>query len=169
MTRENSVTVTVGATIFTDIAALLVLAMCVAAEAGEFSVQTVVTQLLMMGIYAGAVLFGLDWLGKYYFKRTGDEEGNQFLFVLVAVFLVSVGSQLINVDKIVGAFLAGLAVNDVLGSGPVKEKVEFVGGVLFISLFLCMHGAFARYSGLFASSDDKSRVYSRSGQRFDSQ
>lgn len=139
VTRENSVTVTVGATIFTDIAALLVLAMCVAAEAGEFSVQTVVTQLLMMGIYAGAVLFGLDWLGKYYFKRTGDEEGNQFLFVLVAVFLVSVGSQLINVDKIVGAFLAGLAVNDVLGSGPVKEKVEFVGGVLFIPFFfVCM-------------------------------
>ena len=85
----------------------------------------------------------------------------------MAVFLVSVGSQLINVDKIVGAFLAGLAVNDVLGSGPVKEKVEFVGGVLFISLFsLYAWGAFARYSGLFASSDDKSRVYSRSGQRF---
>ncbi len=137
--RENSVTVTVGATIFTDIAALLVLAMCVAAQAGEFSVQTVVAQLLMMGIYAGAVLFGLDWLGKYYFKRTGDEEGNQFLFVLVAVFLVSVGSQVINVDKIVGAFLAGLAVNDVLGNGPVKEKVEFVGSVLFIPFFfVCM-------------------------------
>lgn len=137
--KENAVTVTVGATIFTDIAALLVLAMCVAANAGEFSVQTVVAQLMMMGIYAGGVLFGLDWLGKYYFQRTGDEEGNQFLFVLVAVFLVSVGSQLINVDKIVGAFLAGLAVNDVLGSGPVKEKVEFVGSVLFIPFFfVCM-------------------------------
>jgi Kef-type K+ transport system membrane component KefB/nucleotide-binding universal stress UspA family protein len=137
--KENSITVTVGATIFTDIAALLVLAMCVAAQAGEFSVQTVVTQLLLMGLYAGGVLFGLDWLGKQYFRRTGDEEGNQFLFVLVAVFLVAVGSQLINVDKIVGAFLAGLAVNDVLGNGPVKEKVEFVGSVLFIPFFfVCM-------------------------------
>jgi Kef-type K+ transport system membrane component KefB/nucleotide-binding universal stress UspA family protein len=137
--KENSVTVTVGATIFTDIAALLVLAMCVAAQAGEFSAQTVITQLLLMGLYAGGVLFGLDWLGKYYFERTGEEEGNQFLFVLVAVFLVAVGSQLINVDKIVGAFLAGLAVNDVLGNGPVKEKVEFVGSVLFIPFFfVCM-------------------------------
>jgi Kef-type K+ transport system membrane component KefB len=137
--KENSVTVTVGATIFTDIAALLVLAMCVAAQAGEFSTQTVVVQLGMMGLYAVAVLFGLDWLGKHYFRRTGDEEGNQFLFVLVAVFLVAVGSQLINVDKIVGAFLAGLAVNDVLGNGPVKEKVVFVGSVLFIPFFfVCM-------------------------------
>jgi Kef-type K+ transport system membrane component KefB/nucleotide-binding universal stress UspA family protein len=137
--KENSVTVTVGATIFTDIAALLVLAMCVAAQTGDFSAQTVVTQLTLMGLYAGTVLFGLDWLGKHYFNRTGDEEGNQFLFVLVSVFLVSVGAQLINVDKIVGAFLAGLAVNDVLGNGPVKEKVEFVGGVLFIPFFfVCM-------------------------------
>ena len=37
--------------------------------------------------------------------------------------------------KIVGAFLAGLAVNDVIGNGPVKEKVEFVGSVLFIPIF----------------------------------
>ena len=34
-----------------------------------------------------------------------------------------------------GAFLAGLAVNDVLGEGQVKEKVVFVGSVLFIPIF----------------------------------
>jgi Kef-type K+ transport system membrane component KefB len=39
------------------------------------------------------------------------------------------------VEKIIGAFLAGLAVNDVVGDGPVKEKVEFVGSVLFIPIF----------------------------------
>lgn len=139
VSKEESVTVTVGATIFTDIAALLVLAMCVAAAAGSFSATTLVSQLLMLGAYAGAILFGLGWAGKAYFRRTGDEEGNQFLFVLLAVFLAAVSSQLINVDKIVGAFLAGLAVNDVVGDGPVKEKVEFVGGVLFIPFFfICM-------------------------------
>lgn len=139
VTKETSVTATVGATIFTDIGALLVLAMCVAAQAGEFSARTVVVQLLMLGIFATAVLVGIDWVGKQYFRRNGDREGNQFLFVLAAVFLAAVGSQLINVDKIVGAFLAGLAVNDVVGNGPVKEKVEFVGGVLFIPFFfVCM-------------------------------
>ncbi|WOD37689.1 cation:proton antiporter [Nodosilinea sp. E11] len=139
ISKEPSVTATVGATIFTDIGALLVLAMCVAAQAGEFSAQTVVTQLVMLGLFATAVLVGIDWAGKQYFKRNGDREGNQFLFVLAAVFVAAVGSQLINVDKIVGAFLAGLAVNDVVGHGPVKEKVEFVGGVLFIPFFfVCM-------------------------------
>ncbi|ASC72900.1 Na(+)-H(+) antiporter [Halomicronema hongdechloris C2206] len=137
--KEESVTITVGATIFTDIAALIVLAMCVAAQAGEFSVTTLIAQLLMLAGFAALVLFGLDWAGRHYFRRSGDEQGNQFLFVLLAVFLSAVGSQLINVDKIVGAFLAGLAVNDVVGDGPVKEKVEFVGSVLFIPFFfVCM-------------------------------
>jgi Kef-type K+ transport system membrane component KefB/nucleotide-binding universal stress UspA family protein len=137
--REESVGATVGATIFTDIGALLVLAMCVSAEAGDFSAQFVVKQLFLLAIFALVVLFGLDWLGKQYFRRNGDHEGNQFLFVLAAVFLSAIASELVNIEAIVGAFLAGLAVNDVVGNGPVKEKVEFVGGVLFIPFFfICM-------------------------------
>lgn len=132
---NEAVTVTIGATIFTDIAALLVLAICVSIHAGEFSAATLAIQLGALAIYSGIVLFGLDWAGKEYFRRTGDEESNQFLFVLLSVFLASVGAQIINVDKIVGAFLAGLAVNDVVGHGPVEEKVEFVGSTLFIPFF----------------------------------
>ena len=57
------------------------------------------------------------------------------MFILLAVFVASVGAQLIDVDKIVGAFLAGLAVNDVVGRSPVEEKIEFVGSTLFIPFF----------------------------------
>ena len=45
------------------------------------------------------------------------------------------GAELAGVEKIVGAFLAGLAVNSVLPEGRVKEQVIFVGGVLFIPIF----------------------------------
>lgn len=133
--KNEAVTVTIGATIFTDIAALLVLAICISIHAGEFSAASLVIQLSALAIYAVAVLFGLDWAGKEFFRRTGDEEGNQFLFVLLAVFLASVGAEAINIDKIVGAFLAGLAVNDAVGRGPVEEKIEFVGSTLFIPFF----------------------------------
>lgn len=51
------------------------------------------------------------------------------------VFFVLVGLELINVDKIVGVFLVGLVVNDVLGNSFVKEKVEFLGIILFILFF----------------------------------
>ena len=132
---NEAVTVTIGATIFTDIAALLVLAICISIHGGEFSAASLVTQLVILGVYAALVLIGFDKAGKEYFRRTGDEESNQFLFILLAVFLASVGAQLIDVDKIVGAFLAGLAVNDVVGRSPVEEKIEFVGSTLFIPFF----------------------------------
>ncbi len=135
MVKNQAVMVTIGATIFTDIAALLVLAICVSIHSGDFSAVSLVIQLVSLGLYSVIILFGFRWLGKEYFRRSGDEESNQFLFVLLAVFLAAIGAQLINVDKIVGAFLAGLAVNDVVGNGPVKEKVEFVGGTLFIPFF----------------------------------
>ncbi len=138
--RNEAVTVTVGATIFTDIGALLVLAVCVAIHRGEFTWYSLPLQLLALGIYAAIVLLGLDRLGKEYFRRTGNDEGNQFLFILLALFLAAVGAQLIHIENIVGAFLAGLAVNDVLGRGAVKEKVEFVGGVLFIPFFFVAMG-----------------------------
>ena len=135
VSKNEAVIVSIGATIFTDISSLLVLAICVSVHGGEFSLFSLSIQLGSLAIYSALVLFGFDWAGKEYFRRTGDDEGNQFLFVLLAIFLAAVGAQIIDVEQIVGAFLAGLAVNDVVGRSPVKEKVEFVGSVLFIPFF----------------------------------
>ena len=135
LVENEAVIVTIGATIFTDISSLLVLAICVAIHGGEFSLSSLSIQLGSLAIYCALVLFGFDWAGKEYFRRTEDDEGNQFLFVLLAIFLAAVGAQIIQVEPIIGAFLAGLAVNDVVGRSPVKEKVEFVGSVLFIPFF----------------------------------
>lgn len=134
--RNESVMVTIGGTIFTNIPALLVLAICVAVHQGEFTFISFFTLFLSVIVYSFVVLFGLAWVGKLFFRRSGEEEGNQFLFVLLAVFVASVGAQVIGVEKIVGAFLAGMAVNGVMGAGPVKEKVVFVGSVLFIPIFI---------------------------------
>ncbi|MFN6464288.1 MAG: cation:proton antiporter [Nostoc sp. DedVER02] len=133
--RNEAVTVTIGATIFTDTGALLVLAICVGIHGGEFSALSLAILLGGLAIYTTVVLFGFDWAGKEFFRRSGDEQSNQFLFILLALFLASVGAQIIGVEKIVGAFLAGLAVNDVLGRSPVREKIEFIGSVLFIPCF----------------------------------
>lgn len=132
---NEAVTVTIGATIFTDIGALLVLAVCIGIHQGDFTITKLFTLFGSLIVYSAIVLFGFDWAGREFFRRTGDDEGNQFLFVLLAVFMAALGAQLIGVEKIVGAFLAGLAVNDAVGDGPVKEKVLFVGSVLFIPIF----------------------------------
>ncbi|MEB3355846.1 MAG: cation:proton antiporter [Synechococcales bacterium] len=137
---DEAVTVTVGATIFTDIGSLLVLAICLGINQGDFSVLKLLTLLGSLGLYAIAVLLGLKQLGKVFFRRTGKDEGNQFLFVMLSVFLCALGAQLIGVENIIGAFLAGLAINSVIGDGPVKEKTEFMGSVLFIPIFFVAMG-----------------------------
>jgi Kef-type K+ transport system membrane component KefB/nucleotide-binding universal stress UspA family protein len=148
---NEAVTVTIGATIFTDIGALLVLAVCIAIHKGEFSLTSLFTLLGMLIAYSAIVLFGFDWAGRQFFRRTGDDQGNQFLFVLLAVFLAALGAELIGVEKIVGAFLAGLAVNDAIGEGPVKEKVIFVGSVLFIPVFFVDMGLLIDIPGFLKS------------------
>lgn len=132
---NEAVTVTIGATIFTDIGSLIVLAICVGINKGNFSWFSLGSLLLSLLIYSALILFGFNWLGKAFFRRSGDEEGNQFLFILLVVFISALGAELIGVEKIIGAFLAGLAVNSVVGEGPVKEKILFVGTVLFIPIF----------------------------------
>ncbi|MFN6569174.1 cation:proton antiporter [Dendronalium sp. ChiSLP03b] len=134
--NNEAVTITIGATIFTDIGAFLVLAVCVAAtQIVPFSLVKLIILLTSLTIYSIIILVGFEWAGKEFFRRSGDDEGNKFLFVLLAVFLAAVGAQFIGIEKIVGAFLAGLAVNEAVGEGPVKEKVVFVGSVLFIPIF----------------------------------
>ncbi len=135
LVNNEAITVTIGATIFTDIGSLLVLAICVGINQGDFNILSLVRLLLALLIYSTLVLVGFNWLGKEFFRRSGDEEGNQFLFVLLVVFVAALGAELIGVEKIVGAFLAGLAVNSVVGEGPVKEKILFVGNVLFVPIF----------------------------------
>ena len=133
--NDEAVTVTIGATIFTDIGSLLVLAICLGVNKGDFTIIDLGILLGSLIVYTLIVLLGLDRLGKAFFRRSRNDQSSQFLFVLLALFIASVGAEAIGIEKIVGAFLTGLAVNDVIGDGPVKEKVEFIGSVLFIPIF----------------------------------
>ncbi|MGB3769141.1 MAG: cation:proton antiporter [Phormidesmis sp.] len=137
---DEAVTVTIGATIFTDIGSLLVLAICLGINQGDFSIIKLLTLLGSLALYAVAVLVGLKQLGVLFFRKMGRDEGNRVLFVLLSVFLAAVVAQLIGVENIIGAFLAGLAINSVIGDGPVKEKTEFMGSVLFIPMFFVNMG-----------------------------
>jgi Kef-type K+ transport system membrane component KefB len=49
-------------------------------------------------------------------------------------------TRLVQLPGIVGAFLAGLAVNSAVQHKPAKEKLEFIGNSLFIPLFLVVTG-----------------------------
>lgn len=135
VTRNPAVITTLGGTIFTDIGALIVLAICISAGTGDFTLASLGQLLGGLAVYTLIILWGFDRLGREFFRRSGDNQGNQFLFILLVIFVAAIGAELIGVEKIVGAFLAGLAVNEVVGNTQVKEKIVFVGNVLFIPIF----------------------------------
>ncbi len=153
--KNEAVSITIGAKIFTDIGALLILAVCVATtQIGIFSLGNLIPLFSWLTIYSIVILVGLDWLGKEFFLRSGDDEGNKFLFILMSVFIAAVSTQLIEIEKIFAAFLVGLAVNEAVGEGPVKEKVVFVGNVLFIPIFFVNIGLLFKLPIVFKSIEN---------------
>ena len=133
--REESVVVAIGGTIFTDIAALVVLALAVGLARGAMGPLGAIGLLLKVAAYAALVLVLIQRLGRLLVPRQVNNDSQLFVLVLLAVFLAALAAELAGVEKIVGAFLAGLAVNGVLPEGRVKEQVIFVGASLFIPIF----------------------------------
>lgn len=138
--KSEPVAVTVGATIFTDIASLLVLAICISIFKGGFTPVGVAVQLAQLAVYAIIVLQGLPLLGRFYFRRHRQDEQALFVFTFLIVMVAAAGAHFIHLEDIVGAFLAGIAVNRLLERSPVRDKVVLMGEGLFVPLFFVTIG-----------------------------
>jgi Kef-type K+ transport system membrane component KefB len=138
---EEVIAVTVGATVLTDIASLMVLAVCLPIHTSGFSAGSLAMQIVELAIYVPLVVFGLSAVGKWLFSRKGHTEEYQVGFTLMVIALAGVGAEIINLEAIIGAFLAGLAVNRAIKKSEAKDELEFVGNLLFIPAFFIAIGA----------------------------
>jgi Kef-type K+ transport system membrane component KefB len=138
---NRAVATSVGATIITDTAALLVLAVVARAFQGALTPVFWLTLLPSLAGLTAAAVFGLPKLARWFFSGAGQQRGLRFLFVLVALFVTASLFDLIGVEAIVGAFLAGLALNrSVPNGGLLMERIDFVGATIFIPIFLIATG-----------------------------
>lgn len=140
LSRSEAVTVTLGATVFTDVASLLVLAVCISVHTTGFTWLSLLEQLFSLGVYGVLVLIGLPWLGVRFVRRWRHRESALFLFTVLCLLLSAMGAKAIELEDIVGAFFAGLAVNRVIGHGSVRHKIEFLGQTMFIPFFFVIIG-----------------------------
>jgi len=120
--------------------ALLILAICLPVHSADFSAPAFVLQLTLLAIYIPAVLFGLSALARIFLRRQGDTTENQFFIILLIMILAAEGAELIHLEAIIGAFLAGLAVNRSLKHSEAKEQLEFLANTLFIPAFFLTIG-----------------------------
>jgi Kef-type K+ transport system membrane component KefB len=134
-TNLEPVTVTVGATVLSDTLSLVVFAVCVSTFVSGFSVSALAIQLLQIALFVPLVLVGLSQIGVRALKTVEDEEDTYFLFLLGMLAASALLAQLVNLPGIVGAFLAGLAVNATVRKKPATDKLQFFGRSLFIPMF----------------------------------
>jgi Kef-type K+ transport system membrane component KefB len=139
-TRLEPVTITVGATVMSDTLSLIVFAICVSTFRTGFSPISLGVQLLEIVIFVPLILFGLSRLGEWLLKKVEDSETAYFIVMLAILTVAGVIAESINLPGIVGAFLAGLAVNTAAQDKPAKEKLEFFGDSLFIPVFFVVTG-----------------------------
>lgn len=139
--KNESVTITVGGTIITDTAVLLILAVIAASAQGSLNQEFWIRLSLSFLVFAFFILFGYPFIGRWFFKKIKDDQTTHFIFVFALVFLAAYLAQLAGVEGIIGAFLAGLALNQLIPhTSPLMNRIEFTGNAIFIPFFLISVG-----------------------------
>ncbi|MDF3128774.1 cation:proton antiporter [Kiritimatiellaeota bacterium B1221] len=140
--RSQPVTISVGATIVTDTLALLVLAVIVdASQDIVLNARFWGSLVLALMVLVFAIVLIIPRLARWFFKHVSESGGTQFLFVLTVVCACAYFSQYARMKPLIGAFLAGAALNrQIPEHSALMNRLEFVGNNLFIPFFLISVG-----------------------------
>ena len=153
ITKDKSVTITVGGTMITDMLALLVLTVIVGMATGVIGEHFWTRLSISIVIFVLFVVIAFPIAGRWLFKHVQDSI-SQYIFVLVMVFLGAYLAELAGIESIIGSFLAGLSLNRLIPrSSPLMHRVEFIGNSIFIPFFLIGVGMLIDYRAFFTSFD----------------
>lgn len=149
--KNLSVNITVGGTMITDVLALLVLAVVVGMSQGEVGSEFWIKLSASVLAFGLVVLLIFPIIGRWFFKKV-DDKISQYIFVLVMIYLAALLAELAGVEAIIGAFLAGLALNRLIPhTSSLMNRVEFVGNAIFIPFFLISVGMIIDFKVFFKS------------------
>jgi Kef-type K+ transport system membrane component KefB len=138
--RLEPIIVTVGATVLSDTFSLVVFAISVSTYEKGFSLSGFAEQLIEIAVFVPFILFGLSRAGAYVLNKVEAEENAYFALTFGIMAIAGVLAQAVNLPGIVGAFLAGLALNEAVRDKPAKDKLEFFGNSFFIPIFFMVTG-----------------------------
>lgn len=140
LAKKEAVSVTIGATAITDISSLVLFAICLPIHTTGFHIGPFLLQLLYIVGFIPLIIFGFKWLGKVVFRHLGNDAAEQMVFLLLVVGISARVAELVNIEPIVGAFLAGLAVSTTLPDLGVRNQLDVLGNTLFIPSFFISLG-----------------------------
>ena len=148
---RESVLVTIGATVFTDILSILVLAICLHIHLAGFSASALGLELLELVIYVPAVLLGLSWIARFLLRRYGTSKSGRVLILFLLMATAAQGAEWIQLEGIIGAFLAGIATKRAFRDTPTEDALEVISHSLFIPAFFVSAGFLIDFKIFFAT------------------
>lgn len=150
VSKNQAVAITVGGTILTDTAVLIILALILTNSVGGLSVFFFFQLMLSLMIFIVIMFVVIPRIAKWFFQKAESEKYSNYIFVLFIVFLAGFLAEIGGIEPIIGAFAAGLALNRLIPhTSALMNRIEFIGNSLFIPIFLISVGMLVDVSVVF--------------------
>ena len=146
ISKNEAVAITVGGTILTDTAVLILLAVILSSNKGDLSMEFWIQLAGSLAVFSGIMFWIIPKVTTWFFRKLESEKNSHYIFVLSVVFLAAFLAELAGVEPIIGAFVAGLALNKLIPySSTLMNRIEFIGNAIFIPFFPDQCGYVGRY------------------------
>ncbi len=141
ISKNEAVAITVGGTILTDTAVLLILAIIMGNSQGSLNQEFWIRMGVSLVLFSAIMFLIIPRIAKWFFKKLESEKHSHYIFVLSVVFFAAFLADVAGIEPIIGAFVAGLALNKLIPhSSALMNRIEFIGNSLFIPFFLISVG-----------------------------
>ncbi|MCZ2140070.1 MAG: cation:proton antiporter [Bacteroidia bacterium] len=141
VSKNQAVAITVGGTILTDTAVLIILAVIIGSSQGSLNQDFWIRLGVSLAIFSAIMFIVIPRFAKWFFQKLESEKHSHYIFVLSIVFFAAFLAEVAGVEAIIGAFVAGLALNKLIPhSSALMNRIEFIGNSLFIPFFLISVG-----------------------------
>ena len=141
ISKNQSVAITVGGTILTDTGVLILLAIILGNKNGGLTQDFWIRLGVSLTLFTAVMFYVIPRIAKWFFRKMESEKHSHYIFVLAVVFFAAFLAEAAGVEKIIGAFVAGLALNRLIPhSSALMNRIEFIGNSLFIPFFLISVG-----------------------------
>jgi Kef-type K+ transport system membrane component KefB len=141
ITKNRAVTAVFGGILFTDTLALVVLAIVMGAVDGGLTAWLFAQVFASLVVLFAGVWFVVPPIARWFFQNLSEESYFEFLFVVVVLFAAGSLAEILGLAPILGAFVAGIALNRLITrGGALMNRIEFVGNAFFIPFFLLYVG-----------------------------
>ncbi|MCZ4318163.1 cation:proton antiporter [Aequorivita viscosa] len=153
LSKNIAVAITVGGTILTDTAVLILLAIILGSHIGGLTQEFWIRLIISLILFSAFMFLVIPRIAKWFFSTLGSEKYSHYIFVLLVVFFSAFLAEIAGLESIIGAFVAGLALNKLIPhSSALMNRIEYIGNSLFIPFFLISVGMIVDISVIMSGS-----------------